>query len=109
MAEKTVNMQFSMVTCTPLQEFLQNGINFRLFNRSKTKSDENNVLLQELHQIAPQITKIAVLTQDFTASSIFCRFARRRFPASTFSVDPLPQSLCNAYETPSCLLLAPGF
>ncbi|WP_407055986.1 hypothetical protein [Paenibacillus dendritiformis] len=109
MAEKTVNMQFFMVTCTPLQEFLQNCINFSLFNRSKTKIDENNVVLQEFHQIAPRITKIAVLTQDFTASSIFYRFARRRFPASTFSVDSSPQSFCNAYATPSCFLLAPGF
>ncbi|NGP62096.1 hypothetical protein FLT15_28320 [Paenibacillus thiaminolyticus] len=67
----SVNIQFSFLTWTPLQEFLQNSINFRLTNRLKIRMAENNVLLQEFHQIAAKIAKIAAFTSLLRKSKGF--------------------------------------
>ncbi|CAH8708651.1 hypothetical protein M5W83_09595 [Paenibacillus thiaminolyticus] len=59
---------------------------------------ENNVLLQEFHQIAAKVTKIAAFTQDFASSSTI-----RRSPACPPPLYPLP--LCLPLLCP--LLLCP--
>lgn len=84
------------MTYTPLEELLHSCINFRLSNRSKTKIDGINVLLQEFHQIVAQIEKIAAFRQDFAASAIIPRFARPVFPVFPASLrlsSPFPAFL----------------
>ncbi|RJG25626.1 hypothetical protein DQX05_05985 [Paenibacillus thiaminolyticus] len=51
---KTVKLQFSLMTFTLLQEFLQNRINFSIGKKWKAKIGGNNVLLQEFNIISGQ-------------------------------------------------------
>ncbi|WP_374017307.1 hypothetical protein ABU162_24550 [Paenibacillus thiaminolyticus] len=65
---KAAKIQFSLTTFIPLEEFLQNSINFSHPNGLKAKIGENDVLLQESHQIAAQIAKNPAFTQAFDSS-----------------------------------------
>ncbi|WP_407055728.1 hypothetical protein [Paenibacillus dendritiformis] len=63
-----------------MEQFLQSNINLSHANGLKAKIGENDALLQESHQIATQLAKIAAFTQDYAASSCFCGITRRRLP-----------------------------
>lgn len=52
---KTAKLQYSLTAFTPLQEFLQNYINFSLNDRSKAKFGEKDALLQEFNKIRAEI------------------------------------------------------
>lgn len=73
-------MQVSLITFIPLEQFLQSNINLSHANGVKAKIGENDALLQESHQIATQLAKIAAFTQDYAASSVFRGITRRRLP-----------------------------
>ncbi|MFD3271796.1 hypothetical protein ACE3MS_17030 [Paenibacillus dendritiformis] len=64
-----------------MEQFLQNNINLSHANGLKAKIGENDALLQESHQIATQLAKIAAFTQDYAASSVFRGITRRRSSA----------------------------
>lgn len=65
---KAAKMQFSLMTFIPLEEFLQNSINFSHANGLKGKISENDVLLQEFRQIADKMARNPAFTQDFGSS-----------------------------------------
>ncbi|WP_197259935.1 hypothetical protein [Paenibacillus dendritiformis] len=52
---KAAKMQHSLATFTPLQEFLQNRINFLLNHKQNAKIGENNALLQEFNNMRVQV------------------------------------------------------
>ncbi|TDL58191.1 hypothetical protein E2R60_06975 [Paenibacillus dendritiformis] len=79
-SRKTAKMQVSLITFIPLEQFLQSNINLSHANGVKAKIGENDALLQESHQIATQLAKIAAFTQDYAASSVFRGITRRRLP-----------------------------
>lgn len=67
LAGETVKMQFSSMTFTPLQQFLQNCTISSLYSSSKAEISKNDVLSQENYQIIDKIAQIAAFTQDLTA------------------------------------------
>ncbi|CAH8246589.1 hypothetical protein WJ0W_003823 [Paenibacillus melissococcoides] len=102
LAKKAAEMQFSLITRTPLQAFLHNRRNFSHVNRLKPIIGEINALLQEFHKIAAQIPlNPACLRRIFTVSSIFRHIAyllklmRRFFSNAVY----LPQTGCRTFES----------